>query len=81
MDKLLSKLATVIVYLFLAANAIIVLGPVIWTVLASFKPGNNLFSSSFGEFAFTLITTKRCLKTHLICSGTKTLFYSPLRIC
>lgn len=54
MDKLLTKLATAIVYLFLTINAILVLGPVLWTVLASFKPGNNLFSSSFGEFAFTL---------------------------
>ncbi|GIB59943.1 Maltose/maltodextrin ABC transporter, permease protein MalG [Vibrio cholerae] len=54
MDKLLTKLATAIVYLFLTINAILVLGPVLWTVLASFKPGNNLFSSSFGEFTFTL---------------------------
>ncbi|EEO14571.1 sugar ABC transporter permease [Vibrio cholerae] len=54
MDKLLTKLATAIVYLFLTINAILVLGPVLWTVLASFKPGNNLFSSSFSEFAFTL---------------------------
>ncbi|MES1384052.1 sugar ABC transporter permease, partial [Vibrio cholerae] len=45
---------TAIVYLFLTINAILVLGPVLWTVLASFKPGNNLFSSSFGEFTFTL---------------------------
>ncbi len=54
MDKLLTKLATAIVYLFLTINAILVLGPVLWTVLASFKSGNNLFSSSFGEFTFTL---------------------------
>lgn len=54
MDKLLTKLATAIVYLFLTINAILVLGPVLWTVLASFKPGNNLFSSSFDEFTFTL---------------------------
>ncbi|HGS4618975.1 TPA: sugar ABC transporter permease [Vibrio cholerae] len=54
MDKLLAKLATAIVYLFLTINAILVLGPVLWTVLASFKPGNNLFSTSFGEFTFTL---------------------------
>lgn len=54
MEKLIGKMATAIVYLFLAANALLVLGPVIWTVLASFKPGNNLFSSSFGKLEFTL---------------------------
>ncbi|WP_275723889.1 sugar ABC transporter permease [Vibrio furnissii] len=54
MNSLLNKLATGIVYLFLTLNALLVLGPVIWTVLASFKPGNNLFSSSFTDFSFTL---------------------------
>lgn len=54
MDKLIGKLGTAIVYLFLTINALLVLGPVIWTVLASFKPGNNLFSSSFGKLEFTL---------------------------
>jgi len=54
MQKLIGKMGTAIVYLFLAANALLVLGPVIWTVLASFKPGNNLFSSSFGKLEFTL---------------------------
>ncbi|WCE30852.1 sugar ABC transporter permease [Vibrio sp. SCSIO 43137] len=54
MQKLIGKMGTAIVYLFLATNALLVLGPVIWTVLASFKPGNNLFSSSFGKLEFTL---------------------------
>ncbi|EGR1511905.1 sugar ABC transporter permease [Vibrio vulnificus] len=54
MSRVLEKLGTVIVYLFLTLNALLVLGPVLWTILASFKPGNNLFSSSFGEWAFTL---------------------------
>ncbi|MBN8101782.1 sugar ABC transporter permease [Vibrio sp. IRLE0018] len=54
MSRILEKLGTVIVYLFLTLNALLVLGPVLWTILASFKPGNNLFSSSFGEWTFTL---------------------------
>ncbi|HAS8561954.1 sugar ABC transporter permease [Vibrio vulnificus] len=54
MSRVLEKLGTVIVYLFLTLNALLVLGPVLWTILASFKPGNNLFSSSFGEWTFTL---------------------------
>lgn len=54
MNNLLEKSATAIVYLFLMLNALLVLGPVIWTVMASFKPGNNLFSSSFTDIAFTL---------------------------
>ncbi|EMN7215321.1 sugar ABC transporter permease [Vibrio vulnificus] len=54
MSRVLEKLGTVIVYLFLTLNALLVLGPVLWTILASFKPGNNLFSSSFDEWAFTL---------------------------
>lgn len=54
MDKFIGKVGTVIVYLFLTANALLVLGPVIWTVLASFKVGNNLFSSSFTGIEFTL---------------------------
>ena len=54
MNKFLRQTGTVIVYLFLIANAITVLSPVIWTVIASFKPGSNLFSSSFTGFEFTL---------------------------
>ncbi|MGR5119855.1 sugar ABC transporter permease [Vibrio astriarenae] len=48
------KISTVFVYIFLSLNAIAVLAPVIWTVLASFKPGTNLFSSTFTGFEFTL---------------------------
>ncbi|EGA70489.1 maltodextrin transport system permease MalD [Vibrio sinaloensis DSM 21326] len=54
MDKFIGKIGTGIVYLFLAANALLVLGPVLWTILASFKVGTNLFSSSFTEIEFTL---------------------------
>lgn len=54
MSNLLRRSSTIVVYLFLFLNALLVLGPVIWTVLASFKPGNNLFSSSFTDVAFTL---------------------------
>lgn len=54
MEKFIGKIGTIIVYLFLTANALLVLGPVIWTVLASFKTGNNLFSSSFTGIEFTL---------------------------
>ncbi|MGL6314183.1 sugar ABC transporter permease [Vibrio sp. WXL103] len=54
MSKLLRHSGTAVVYLFLIANAILVLSPVTWTVLASFKPGSNLFSSSFDGLQFTL---------------------------
>ncbi|MDN3682208.1 sugar ABC transporter permease [Vibrio tapetis] len=54
MGKILEKLGTLIVYLFLTLNALLVLGPVIWTILASFKKGNNLFSTSFSNIEFTL---------------------------
>ncbi|MCZ4293016.1 sugar ABC transporter permease [Vibrio sinaloensis] len=54
MKFLLQKLATGVVYLFLLINALLVLGPVIWTVLASFKPGSNMFSSSFSGWSFSL---------------------------
>lgn len=54
MKFLLQKLATGLVYLFLLVNALLVLGPVIWTVLASFKPGSNMFSSSFSGWSFSL---------------------------
>lgn len=54
MKFLLQKLATGLVYLFLLTNALLVLGPVIWTVLASFKPGSNMFSSSFSGWSFSL---------------------------
>ena len=54
MEKLIGKAGTAIVYLFLACNALLVLGPVLWTVMASFKPGNTMFSSSFADFGFTL---------------------------
>ena len=48
------KMSTVFVYIFLALNALVVLAPVLWTVLASFKSGNNLFTTSFSSFHFTL---------------------------
>ena len=54
MKFLLQKLATGLVYLFLLTNALLVLGPVIWKVLASFKPGSNMFSSSFSGWSFSL---------------------------
>lgn len=54
MKFLLQKLATGLVYLFLLTNALLVLGPVIWTVLVSFKPGSNMFSSSFSGWSFSL---------------------------
>ncbi|MFB9215285.1 sugar ABC transporter permease [Vibrio sinaloensis] len=54
MDKFIGKIGTGIVYLFLTTNALLVLGPVLWTILASFKVGTNLFSSSFTEIEFTL---------------------------
>nr|WP_086940597.1 sugar ABC transporter permease [Thaumasiovibrio occultus] len=49
-----AKIGTALVYAFLLSNALIVVAPVIWTVLASFKAGNNIFSTSFGGFEFTL---------------------------
>lgn len=52
MDKFLRKISTLLVYLFLICNSILVLGPVIWTIMASFK-GNNLFSSTFSGIEFT----------------------------
>lgn len=54
MEKFIGKIGTIIVYLFLTVNALLILGPVIWTILASFKTGNNLFSSSFTGIEFTL---------------------------
>ncbi|MGL6259273.1 sugar ABC transporter permease [Vibrio sp. WXL210] len=54
MDKFIRKSGTVVTYLFLILNAIVVLAPIIWTVMVSFKPGSNLFSSSFSGFEFTL---------------------------
>ncbi len=54
MNNFLHKTGNFFVYLFLACNAILVLGPVLWTVLASFKPGNTMFSSTFTGFGFTL---------------------------
>ncbi|MCV7985734.1 sugar ABC transporter permease, partial [Escherichia coli] len=36
MDKFLRKISTLLVYLFLICNSILVLGPVIWTIMASF---------------------------------------------
>ena len=53
MDKFLRKISTLLVYLFLICNSILVLGPVIWTIMASFKKGNNLFSSTFSGIEFT----------------------------
>ena len=54
MNRLIQKAGTVTVYLFLIFNTVIVLAPIIWTVMASFKPGVNLFSSTFTGFSFTL---------------------------
>ena len=54
MNKFIGKAGTCIVYLFLTLNVLLVLGPVIWTVLASFKEGNTLFSSSFADITFSL---------------------------
>ncbi|ASG01490.1 maltose ABC transporter permease [Vibrio anguillarum] len=54
MNRLSEKLGTLLVYLFLLLNALLVLGPVAWTILASFKRGNNLFSTSFSDITFTL---------------------------
>lgn len=54
MSRILDKLGTLAVYLFLTLNALLVLGPVLWTVMASLRPGTNLFSSDFGGFEFTL---------------------------
>ncbi|MCR9422142.1 sugar ABC transporter permease [Vibrio sp. RM-69-4] len=54
MNRLAEKLGTLLVYLFLLLNALLVLGPVAWTILASFKRGNNLFSTSFSDITFTL---------------------------
>ncbi len=53
MDKFLRKAGTAAVYLFLLINALAVLAPVMWTILASFKSGSNLFSSSFSGFELT----------------------------
>ncbi|MBF4245044.1 sugar ABC transporter permease [Vibrio anguillarum] len=54
MNRLAEKLGTLLVYLFLLLNALLVLGPVAWTILASFKRGNNLFSTSFSDITLTL---------------------------
>ncbi|MCW7555610.1 sugar ABC transporter permease [Endozoicomonas gorgoniicola] len=54
MNRFIQKAGVAAVYLFLIINTVIVLAPVIWTVMASFKPGVNLFSSSFTGFSFTL---------------------------
>lgn len=53
MRKFLDKFETVAVYAFLIANALVIFGPVLWTVMASLKPGTNLFSSEFGKLEFT----------------------------
>jgi arabinogalactan oligomer/maltooligosaccharide transport system permease protein len=39
MRNIISKIMTILVYLFLLLNALVVLGPVIWTVMSSLKPG------------------------------------------
>ena len=54
MNRLLQKAGIGAVYLLLIINAIVVIGPIAWTIMASFKPGVNLFSSSFTDFSFTL---------------------------
>ena len=54
MNKWLQRTGTALIYLFLACNALLVLGPVLWTILASFKSGNTMFSSTFSGFDFTL---------------------------
>ena len=53
MNIFLKKTSTLLVYVFLLLTCISVLAPIIWTVFVSFKPGSNLFSSSFGNFEFT----------------------------
>lgn len=63
MKILMAKTSTLLIYLFLFINAIFVLGPVIWTVLVSFKSGNNLFSSSFSGLDFSFEHYKQ-LFTH-----------------
>ena len=50
MNNFIRKSGTAVVYLFLIFNAISILAPVGWTVLSSFKTGNNMFSSTFGGF-------------------------------
>lgn len=54
MRKHIEGLGNVLVYGFLILNALLVLGPVLWTVMASLKPGSNLFSSEFSQIKFTL---------------------------
>ena len=54
MSRLLQKTGTALVYLFLLINAAAVLAPVFWTVMASLRPGVNLFSSSFTGYELTL---------------------------
>jgi arabinogalactan oligomer/maltooligosaccharide transport system permease protein len=44
---------TILVYLFLLLNALVILGPVIWTVMSSLKLEQS-FSSGFTEISFTL---------------------------
>lgn len=63
MKILMAKTSTLLIYLFLFINAIFVLGPVIWTVMVSFKSGNNLFSSSFSGLDFSFEHYKQ-LFTH-----------------
>lgn len=61
MIKALGKFSTAIVYLFLTCNALLVLGPVVWAIITSFKKGNNLFSSTFTGVEFTLSHYKTLL--------------------
>lgn len=54
------KISTVFVYIFLSLNAIAVLAPVIWTVLASFKPGTNCLAQPLPVLTLLWTTTVPC---------------------
>lgn len=57
MDKFLRKISTLLVYLFLICNSILVLGPVIWTIMASFKKGNTYLVQHLVASSLHLTTT------------------------
>ncbi|STI75463.1 maltosaccharide ABC transporter permease [Escherichia coli] len=53
MDKFLRKISTLLVYLFLICNSISCAWASDMDDNASFKKGNNLFSSTFSGIEFT----------------------------
>lgn len=57
MDKFLRKISTLLVYLFLICNSILVLGPVIWTIMASFKKGITYLVQHLVASSLHLTTT------------------------